>query len=237
MGISVPTRRLTAQQAKHAHYEKMSAVAELLVDSIPNGMLDVLSDFSFDVRSNDSIYEMWPTRIEMHEDLCEAWDLAFRLRNVLKKAPLAGFLATNSKYGTEERVTALCEDLFEFSLNAAEARRSPALVGEDGQLLSGAGKPLLPGDMPPKYVCAAIIAEVISFLVERGVPTPSQTNAQMAAHLYWTAWPRGPKKRKGWGSHPQKGWGRYFDAADDERLSPLRQEVRRHLSIRLREGI
>jgi len=235
MNISVPTRRITALKKKKAHYAKMSAVAKLIVDSPEKWLLDVLSDFSFDVRSNDSIHAMWPTRKEMHDGLGEAWNLAFKLRNVLQNGAMTGFLATNSELVSEERIEALANELFEFSKYAAQARKSPTLVGEDGQLLSGPAKPLLPGEMPAKYVCAAIIAEVISFFVERGSPPPSQQNARKAADLYWTAWPQ-ENKRKSWGD-PQKGWGRYFDAADDERLFPLRQQVRLHLSIRSRDGI
>ena len=237
MGISVPVLCLSEKQAKEAHYAKMSAIANLLVSPTPRGLLDVLSDFSFDVRSNDSIYEIWPTRDEMRALLSQAGQLAFELSSVLQNGPMTAFLAQNSKFGSEDRIKNLTAELFELLRHAAEARKSPLLIGDDGYLLSGAGKPLLSGDMPPKFLCAAIIAEVISFLVGRGSPPPSQKNTRMAAHLYWTALPQGEEKRQGWGSDPQKGWQRYFDAANDERLYPLRQEVRRHLTIRSRDGI
>jgi hypothetical protein len=92
----------------------------------------------------------------------------------------------------------------------------------------------MPGVMPAKYICAAVIAEVISFFAARGCPSPSQQDARAAVDLYWKAW---PQKSKGWGSDPRKGWERYFEAAGDPRLESIRREVRRHLSIGARDGI
>ena len=146
MGSSARTPALTERQAKEAHYEKMAAVAKLLVGSTPKGLLDVLSDFSFDVRSNDSIYEIWPTRVEMHDLLSQAGDLAYELRNVLQNGPMAGFLVQNSGLGSEDRIRDLSNELFELLRHAARAKSSRLLVGEDGQLLPGAGKPQLLGD-------------------------------------------------------------------------------------------
>jgi hypothetical protein len=222
------------QEAKAAHFAKMRRVAECIVDPVPSWLIEVLSDFSFNVWSQDSIDKMWPTRKEMWDSLATIGSLAIALGDALNKPGVAGFLVTNSEIASEDALHDLSGDLSILAGRAAKARKSPLLVGTDGEILPGAGRPLLPGTMPAKYVCAAVIAEVMSFLAARGCASPPQQDARNAADLYWKAW---PQKSKGWGSDPRKGWERYFDAADDARLEPIRNEVRRHLSIRARDGI
>jgi hypothetical protein len=225
---------MSAQEAKAAHLVKMGEVAKCIVDPVPSWLAEVLSDWSFDVRSQDSVDQMWPTRSQMRDSLAQAGNLAIQLQDLLRTATLVGFIVTNSKLGSEEYLKHLAAELSKFAGYAAEARKSPLLVGNKGKMLLGAGKPLLPGVMPAKYVCAAIIAEVIDFFVERKNRLPSKRKAYAAAERLWMAW---PVKEGGPRTDPTKAWSRYFDAANDPRLGILRKEVRRHLSIRARDGI
>jgi hypothetical protein len=225
---------MSEKEAKAAHLATMGEVAQCIVDPVPSWLPELLSDWSFDVRSQDSIDQMWPTRKQMWDSLAQAGSLAIKLQDILRNSAVTGFLVTNSNLESEEFVQNLAADLSKFAGYAAVARKSPLLVGKNGKILAGASKPLLPGVMPAKYVCAAVIAEVISFLVERGNPLPSKRRAHAAAERFWTAW---PVEEKGVRTDPTKGWTRYFDAAEDPRLRSLRNEVRRHLSIRAQDGI
>jgi hypothetical protein len=225
---------LSEQEARAAHLVKMHEVAKCIVDPVPSWLSKVLSNWSFDVRSQDSIDRMWPTRKQMWDSLARTASLAIELQNLFSDPAVAGFLVTNSKLESDDYLKHLGAELSKFAGFAAEACRSPLLVGKNGKVLSGPGKPLMPGIMPAKYVCAAIIAEVIAFFVERKNPLPSKRKAYAAAERFWMAW---PVPERGTRTDPTKGWGRYFDAADDPRLETLRKEVRRHLSIRARRGI
>lgn len=222
-------RRMSEQEAKAAHLAKMGEVAKCIVDPVPSWLPELLSDWSFDVRSQDSIDQMWPTRKQMWESLARGGTLAIELQDILRNSAVTGFLVTNSKLESEEFLKSLATELSKLSGYAAEARKSPLLVGKNGKILAGASKPLLPGVMSAKYVCAAIVSEVISFFVERGLPQLSKRRAHAAAEKFWAAW---PTKEKGARSDPTKGWTRYFKTADDARLKSLRDEVRLHLRIR-----
>jgi hypothetical protein len=225
---------MSEQEAKAAHLIKMNEVARCIVDPVPPWLPEVLSDWSFDVRSQDSIDQMWPTRKEMWDSLAGAGNLAIELQNSVRDSAMVGFLVTNSKLESEEYLKHLATELSKFASFTAEACRSPLLVGKDRKILGGAGKPLLPGVMPAKYVCAAIIAEVISFFTTRGNPPPSKRKSYAAAERLWTAW---PVEKKGPRTDPTKSWGRYFDAANNPRLTTLRKEVQRDVIIRARDGI
>jgi hypothetical protein len=227
-------QRMSEQEARAAHLAKMDKVAKCIIDPVPSWLPKVLSNWSFDVRSQDSIDQMWPTRSQMRDSLAQAGDLAIQLHDLLGNGAMAGFLVTNSKLESEEYLRNLAAELSKFAGFTAEAYRSPQLVGKDGKVRGGAGKPLLPGIMPAKYVCAAIISEVIAFFDERGNPRPSKRKAYAAAEQLWTAW---PVPETGARTDPTKSWTRYFDAANDPKLEKLRKEVRRHLSIEARRGI
>jgi hypothetical protein len=173
-------RRMSEQEAKAAHLAKMEKVAKCIIDPAPSWLSKVLSNWSFDVRSQDSIDQMWPTRSQMWDSLARAAGLAIQLHDLLRNAAMAGFLVTNSKLESEEYLRNLGSELSKFAGFAAEACRSPLLIGKNGKVLGGAGKPLLPGGMPAKYVCAAIIAEVIAFFAERGNAANDSITAAIA---------------------------------------------------------
>jgi hypothetical protein len=233
MGTSISTRCLSEAEIKAAHRAKMLQVAEHFVKSVPPWLPDVLSDWSFEVRSQSSIDAIWPTKREMWDSLAHAGDLALQLSDALKQVGVAGFLATNSEAKSEQILEDLAAQLSEFAGFAAQARNSPQLVGDDGEILPGAGKPLSAGVMPAKYVCAAIIAEVISFFRQQGNPEPTKQDTRAAADPFWTSW----SAHKGWGNDPRTVWKRYFEAADDPRLAPFRKQVRRQLNIRSARAI
>ena len=181
-------------EAKAAHLAKMRKVAGCIVDSVPSWLPEALSDWSFNVKSQDSIDRIWPTRKELWNSLAHGASSAIELQTVLTDIGLTEFLITNSDLESDEFLHGLASQLSKFTAYAAKACRSPLLVGKDGKLLPGASKPLLPGVMPARYVCAAIIAETISFLADRGKPVPSKRKAHNAAEEFWKAW---PSKAKG----------------------------------------
>jgi hypothetical protein len=229
-------RRRTSEEeeAKAVHLVKMGEVANLIVSPVPPWLPDVLSHFSFDVRSQHSIDGIWPTRKDLWTLLVRGNALAIELQDILRHFAVAGFLVTNSKLDSERFLDDLAGQLVRFTALTAEAARSPLLVGKNGKPLAGPGKPLLPGVMPAKYVCAAIISEVISFFVEQSNPLPSKRKAYAAAEQFWKAW---PTKEGGTTDDPTKAWARYFDAASSSELEALRKQVRLHLSVRARDGI
>jgi hypothetical protein len=103
-------RRMSEQEAKAAHLVKMDKVAKCIVDPVPLWLSEVLSDWSFDVRSQDSIDQMRPMRSQMWGSLAEAGSLAIELQDLLRNAALAGFLVTNSKLESEEELKHLAAD-------------------------------------------------------------------------------------------------------------------------------
>jgi hypothetical protein len=107
MGTSISTRCLSEAEIKAAHRAKMLQVAEHFVKSVPPWLPDVLSDWSFEVRSQSSIDAIWPTKREMWDSLAHAGDLALQLSDALKQVGVAGFLATNSEAKSEQ----ILEDL------------------------------------------------------------------------------------------------------------------------------
>jgi hypothetical protein len=184
---SAEQRKTSEQEARAAHLAKMGGVAKCIITPVPPWLPDVLSDWSFDVRSQDSIDGIWPTRKQMWNSLARGASLAVELRDLLKTAPIVGFLATSSKLESAEGLESLAIELSNFADYAAAACKSSLLIGKSGKVLAGAGKPLLPGVLPAKFVCAAIIAEVISFFTERGNSPVSKRKANSAAERYWTA--------------------------------------------------
>jgi hypothetical protein len=68
-------QRMSEQEAKAAHLAKMNEVAHLIARPAPSWLPEVLSDFSFDVRSQHSIDEIWPTRKELWTLRLDFWTL------------------------------------------------------------------------------------------------------------------------------------------------------------------
>jgi hypothetical protein len=81
--------------------------------------------------------------------------------------------------------------------------------------------------MPPKYVCAAIIAEFWSFFNRDQDPKPTDRQAQAATARFYDAW----FKADGWGTDKLNGWKTYLESVNDPELRATRKEVRRHLKI------
>jgi hypothetical protein len=150
----------------------------------------------------------------------------------LKTTRLAGFLPLGSNAYSEHFFSDLEDKLLHSMMCAAELEKSPLIVGKNGKMVRGAGRPLLPGTMPAKYVCATIIAEVISFFVKRGLPKPSMRTAYKAAERYWMSWPLGSDRIR---SDPTKAWSRYFEGVDEPKFIRLRAQVRTMLTIRIAE--
>jgi hypothetical protein len=218
-----------SKNRKELHRARMREVAENITTDPPSWLFELLSDFSFDVASAHAIDTIWPTRGDLSDSLAETGTRAIELSEALRDSPMVGFLLRNSEMESEAFVSDLFSLLSKLATSARQARNSRQLAGPDGQLLRGRGKARLPGNMPPKYACAAIIGEVWAFFHHDTDPAPSNRGARTAAHQFYNSW---IQPAKGWGNNTLNGWGRYFKAISDPDLEPLRKEVRRHLNIR-----
>jgi hypothetical protein len=212
-------------EKEEAHKAKMQEVGECIVRNPPPWLRDVLSHFSFDVRWADSVETTWPTRSQMWDSLVETSARAVELSNLLHNSAMVAFLSTNSDFDSDE-VAELTNSLSKLVVSAGQARKAPQLVGSDGNILPGRGKPLLSQHMPAKYVCAAIIAEVWAFFNGKD-PAPSNRRAWTAADKFWHSW----FPSESWGNDPLTSWKRYFESVRDPKLEPLRREVLRWLKI------
>jgi len=229
MGARVSSVEIAHPNKEEAHKVKMQEVAEHIVRDPPSWLRDLLSDFSFEVYSAYSIDTIWPTRTQMRDSLAETGTLAVQLSDVLKNSPMVGFLASYSDMKSEDFVRDLISSLSKLATCARQARSAPQLIEIGGELRRGPGKPRLPGEMPPRYVCSAIIAEVWAFFHGDEDPAPSNRRAWIAADKFWLSWIR---QTNSWGTDPLTKWKRYFEGICEADLKPLRKEVRRHLNIR-----
>jgi hypothetical protein len=218
-----------SKNKKELHKARMREVAETITTDPPSWLFELLSDFSLDVASAHAIDTIWPTRDDIWGSLAKTGTRAIELSDVLRDSLMVGFLLRNSEMESEAFVSDLISLLSKLATYARQARNSRQLVGPNGQILPGRGKARLPGNMPPKYVCAAIIGEVWAFFHCDTAPEPSNRNARTAANLFYNSW---IQPTKGWGNNTLNGWGRYFKAISDPELELLRKEVRRHLNIR-----
>jgi hypothetical protein len=231
MGAHISSVQIRGSNRKKIeHMAKMLEVAKLVVGSgnPPSWLSETLLDWSFEVLSSHSIDTIKPTKAELWDTLWSAEDLAIRLSQILKSPFTSGFLSTYAGRDLEAFVDDGLTFLSEFTVHARQARNSPQLVQPNGKLNPGAGRPYLPGQLPAKYICAAVIAEVWAFFHDGEDPAASNGNAQAAAVTLWGSW---LASDKGWGSDRPKGWRPYLGAACHPELQPLRKQVRRHLNI------
>jgi hypothetical protein len=171
---------------------------------------------------------MLPTKLELHDTLEAIEDLSTRLSGLLQSSITQGFLATGAGRENEQYIKDGLPFLSMLMRDAYRAKNSPRLVSPDGKVQRGAGRPHLPGRMPPKYVCAALIAEAWAFFHEGEDPKPSDQRAQEAAARFYGAW---FPKEGGWGTNKLKGWTTYLDSARHPDLKADRKEFGRHLAI------
>jgi hypothetical protein len=186
--------RMSEDEAKVAHFKKMVGVAKCIMGHPPSCLPELLLHWSFEVRSWHYIDENSPTRTELDEASAKFRQLASALWEHMKTTALAGFLASTSIAQNEKSFYELEDNLLQYMVEAAEFERSALMVRTDGKMVPGASRPLLPGTVTAKYGCAAIIAEVFSFFVERGLPSPSLRMSYKAAEQYWMSWPLGTER-------------------------------------------
>jgi len=218
------------KQREIEHKAKMQEVAQLITgdSAAPSWLCDLLSDWSFEVRSSHSIETLLPTKGELSKTLSSIEKLAAELERLLQSPMTSGFVATGAGRENESYIhDEVLPILSMLKMDARKARNSSRLVTPEGNVQPGRGRPHLPNSMPPKYVCAAIIAEVWSFFHQDQDPTPTDRQAQAAAARFFDAW----FKPDGWGTDKLKGWKTYLESVDDPDLQAIRKEVRRHLAI------
>jgi hypothetical protein len=225
MGAHVSVPRRSGDERKAAHLAKMQEVGEIINRDPPSWLPEVLMHFSFDFYSAYNTQAMWPTRSQLWDSLVEVGGLAVELSNFLDDCAMVAFLTSNSVTDLEA-VSQLKDSLSKLAASAHQARKAPQLSEADGNILRGRGKPLLPGEMPARYRCAAIIAEVWAFFNEKD-PAPTNRWAWKAADQFWRSWVTSDS----WGNDPLTGWKRYFENVREPKLEPLREEVQRYLKI------
>lgn len=163
----------------------------------------------------------------MRQELVKIHQLSDLLERHLQNSAVIGFIEVNSDADFHAEVSSVRGNLNRLRSKVRQALKSPQLIGENGKVLSGRGKPLLPNTMPPRYVCAAIIAEVFDFFYPDKDANPPQRKVWSAAEEFWESF----FEPEGWGNDRLTGWKDYFKAANDSRLQSLRSGVRRILSI------
>ncbi len=226
MGATVSTSVTIRSNGREAiHKVKMWQVAEQIIKPAPAWLGELLSDWSFDIKSLHSIETTWPTRAELQGSLLEMRSLADRLATLLQNSANGGFIVTNSEVGTQDALNESIQHVERIRSFARQALKSPQLVDQKGQVLKGRGKPALPNNPPPKYACAALIDEIIQFFYPDPRSRPPMKIAWSAANTLWGAW----FEPDGWGDDRLTGWKDYFKEANAARLQPFRSEFKRHL--------
>jgi hypothetical protein len=226
--ISSVVVRPGGKEKELEHKAKMQEVAKIIIgsESPPLWFRDLLSDWSFEVKWADSVETMLPTKLELHDTLAAIEDLATKLSELLQSSITQGFLATGAGKENEHYIRDGLPFLSTLKLDAWKAKNSPRLVSSNGKVQRGAGRPHTPGRMPPKYVCAALIAEAWSFFNQGEDPKPSDQKVQAAAERYFAAW----FPSTGWGTNKLKGWKTYLESARHPDLKNIRDGFRRHLA-------
>ncbi|MCK1303788.1 hypothetical protein IVB33_17180 [Bradyrhizobium sp. 24] len=211
---------------ERAHGLAIRRAAEALLKPSPDWLVDVLSDFSWEVGSQHSIDEMSLSKEELSSLVSSAQSQTLALHDAMR-GPLAGHVALQTPSMTEEFQEQLALDLQRYYNALGTTKKT--MTDEKGHLKSGRGKTHLLNTKPARYVCAAIIAEAGAFLTTNRFSAPKKTAMYDSATYLWTSLlPIG-----GWGSSRQPSWRHYFEAAADPSLDSLRREVHRQLAIRL----
>ena len=234
MGATISSVTISpgGEERERERKAKMRVVAQLITgsDTPPSWLIDLLSNWSFEVASAHSIETMLPTRLELHDTLETIEDLATKLSELLQSPMTQAFLATGAGKENEHYIKDGLPFLTMLMRDAYQAKNSPRLLSPDGKVQRGAGRPHLPGRMPPKYVCAALIAEAWSFFHDGEDPKPSDQKAQEAAGRFYGAWFPGG----GWGINKLKGWKTYLESVRHPDLKNTRKEFGRHLANKAR---
>ena len=210
------------------HKAKMDKIAELIVPAGPPPWLrNLLSDLSFKVWSDHSIETIQPTRAELWEHLLTVNQSSIGLSKALQAPFISAFLASHSDVPFESKQSEIIAFLSLLTAASKKTIDALQLLTHDGKIRPGAGKPRLPGVMPPRYACAATIAEVWRFF-DGTYPAPTNIRAWDAAEQFWNSWIVPAKKLV---NNPLAKWERYFEAIMNPDLKFIRKEVRRLLDI------
>jgi hypothetical protein len=226
MNVAISSVQLSPFSTEPIHRVHIRTAASCLASTIQAWLVDTLSDFSFEIASQDSIDKITPTRRSSYDRISIASGQALGLVELLQDAQAGGFISAHKPDVGVEFQRDLADRLSRLVRGFGGALAS--LLDEKKTIPAGRRKAHLPGTRPAKYSCAAIIAEAVVFLEHNGFPAPSQSAQHSAANALWSSW----LPSTGWGSDRKAGWTRYFKAAGDDELAPLRREVCRCLTIR-----
>jgi hypothetical protein len=220
------------KEREREHKAKMQVVAKLITgsDTPPSWLINLLSLWSFEISWAHNVETMLPKRKELYETLEAIEGLAKRLLELLQSSMTQGFLASGAGRENEAYINDGLPYLSMLMRDAYKAKNSPRILSPDGNIQRGAGRPHLPGRMPPKYVCAGLIAEAWAFFHGGEDPEPSEQMAQAAAERFYGAW----FPSDGWGTDKLKGWKTYLESVRHPDLKDTRREFGRQLTDKAR---
>jgi hypothetical protein len=226
MGAYISSIMETRFSREDEHRAKVRQAAECLISPAPAWLIKVLSVFSFDICTQHGIEEMSLTRKDLFKSVTSAQSMAIGLIEFLQTPLRSSFISAHTTELDEDLLRQQVEPLQEVVRGMQSVRAS--MLNARGKVRSGRGKALLPSQMAARYTCAAIVSEAAGFLEQKGLAAPSKTKMKNSAGHLWTSL---LPPLEGWGRTRSPSWNIYFKGADDPRLSALRREVHRHLSI------
>jgi hypothetical protein len=232
MGANISSVTEVSWSREDNHRARVRQAAECLVSPTPTWLVRVLSNFSFEISTQHSIEEMSLTRKYLFDSVSSAQRMAIGFIEFLQTPLGPGFVSAHSPEVGEDFQRQLIEPLQQVVRGMHPVAAS--MLDARGKVRSGRGKAFLPGQMPARYLCAAIVSEAARFLEQNGLAAPPKTNLNNSATYLWTSL---LPPLKGWGTNRAPSWNRYFNGAEDPRLAALRREVSRHLSIEMADAI
>jgi hypothetical protein len=169
---------------------------------------------------------MLPTKSAMKERMESAECAALQLQSCLADDVARSFLELRAgPIGDRAALQSWLRNLEERAKQAAEG---PELSNEKGKVKAGRGRAPVPGCLPPKLYCAALIAEAWKH-VHGEYPAPRNGQAAGAAQALWLASGGRPT---GTGDNPAAGaWRYHFAKIKDPAVAASRAEIRRHLTL------
>jgi hypothetical protein len=176
-------------------------------------------------------------RAEARKRLKEIKDAASAILRAVDDSGFRSFLEGPSLGEIDFRLGLLLKDLI-CRVNKSDAR----LVSKGAKTKAGRGSAKPPDYLPPKTICAAMIAEAWS-IVRGKEPGSRNQQAALAAQLLWIKHPNGlrlketnlpnikvvPVDARSWSDRPLSGWRRYFEDAKSPDAASWRRKFRHYL--------
>jgi hypothetical protein len=149
MNVTISSIRMSPFSREPVHRAHMQTAASYLIPSPPAYLIDVFSDFSFEVVSQDSIDKITGTVRERVDQLSDAGGKIFGIIQLLQDAQAMASISAQASEVTEEFQQGLAGQL-SIILKGVSAAHA-AKVDKNGMISGGRRKAHLPGTRPAKY--------------------------------------------------------------------------------------